>query len=143
MALQVCLYLIHGQDVKALQVCLYLLHGQDVEALQVCLYLLHGQDVKALQVCLYLLHGQDVEALQVCVLKVDKVIMSTFGMPMGPFRLNDLVGTDIGVHVGKNFVESFGERVYIATLLPMMLQAKRLGEKTGKGFYQVSTAASH
>jgi enoyl-CoA hydratase/3-hydroxyacyl-CoA dehydrogenase len=22
-----------------------------------------------------------------------------FGMPMGPFRLNDLVGTDIGVHV--------------------------------------------
>ena len=31
-------------------------------------------------------------------------------MPMGPFRLNDLVGSDIGLHVGKNFVESFAER---------------------------------
>ena len=30
---------------------------------------------------------------------------------MGPFRLNDLVGSDIGLHVGKNFVEAFSERV--------------------------------
>lgn len=37
--------------------------------------------------------------------------MGGFGMPMGPFRLNDLVGSDIGLHVGKNFVESFSERV--------------------------------
>jgi hypothetical protein len=43
--------------------------------------------------------------------QVDQIIAGKFGMPMGPFRLNDLVGSDIGLHVGKNFVESFGERV--------------------------------
>lgn len=44
-------------------------------------------------------------------MQIDQIIMQGFGMPMGPFRLNDLVGSDIGLHVGKNFVESFSERV--------------------------------
>lgn len=68
--------------------------------------------------------------------EVDKVIAGGFGMPMGPFRLNDLVGSDIGLHVGKNFVESFPERVYISFLIPLLNEAKRLGEKTGSGFYK-------
>lgn len=52
-------------------------------------------------------------------------------------RLNDLVGSDVGLHVGKNFVDSFPERVYISQLIPLLNQHKRLGEKTGKGFYKV------
>ena len=51
--------------------------------------------------------------------------------------LNDLVGSDIGLHVGKNFVEAFSERVYISYLIPLLNEKKRLGEKTGKGFYKV------
>ena len=58
-----------------------------------------------------------------------------FGMPMGPFRLNDLVGTDIGVHVGKNFVEDFPERVYESRIIPSLMESGRLGEKSGAGFY--------
>ena len=58
-----------------------------------------------------------------------------FGMPMGPFRLSDLVGADIGLHVGKNVVESFGERTYPAALIAAMVEAGRLGEKSGAGFY--------
>ena len=58
-------------------------------------------------------------------------------MPMGPFRLNDLVGSDIGLHVGANFVEAFPERVYASQLIPLLNEAKRLGEKTGAGFYKV------
>ena len=58
-----------------------------------------------------------------------------FGMPMGPFRLSDLVGTDIGVHVGKNFVDDFPERVYESRLIPSLMAANRLGEKSGAGFY--------
>ena len=58
-----------------------------------------------------------------------------FGMPMGPFRLNDLVGTDIGVHVGKNFVEDFPDRVYESRIIPSLMEANRLGEKSGAGFY--------
>eukprot|EP01023_Acetabularia_acetabulum_P001502 TRINITY_DN10591_c0_g1_i15.p1 TRINITY_DN10591_c0_g1~~TRINITY_DN10591_c0_g1_i15.p1 ORF type:complete len:338 (-),score=68.34 TRINITY_DN10591_c0_g1_i15:598-1611(-) len=65
---------------------------------------------------------------------IDKVIKG-MGMPSGPFRLSDLVGGDIGMHVGKNFVEAFPDRVYRSMLLPLMNQAGRLGEKTGKGFY--------
>lgn len=68
--------------------------------------------------------------------RVDAVIKDQFGMPMGPFRLSDLVGGDVGMHVGANFVESFPERVYPSNLLPNMCAAKRMGEKTGAGFYK-------
>ncbi len=54
----------------------------------------------------------------------------------GP-RLNDLVGSDIGLHVGANFVSSFPDRVYVSRLIPALNEAKRPGEKTGKGFYKV------
>lgn len=52
-------------------------------------------------------------------------------------RLSDLVGADIGMHVGKNFVEAFPDRVYITQLMILLNKYKRLGEKTGKGFYKV------
>lgn len=46
----------------------------------------------------------------------------------------------MGFHVGKNFLDAFPERVYISQLIPAMNQLKRLGEKTGKGFYKVRVA---
>lgn len=67
--------------------------------------------------------------------KIDKVIAG-FGMPMGPFRLSDLVGADIGLHVGKNFIDSFPDRVYPARIIALLNEHKRLGEKTGAGFYK-------
>lgn len=66
---------------------------------------------------------------------IDKVIAG-FGMPMGPFRLSDLVGADIGLHVGKNFLDSFPERSYPARVILLLNERKRLGEKTGSGFYK-------
>ena len=66
---------------------------------------------------------------------IDKAIAG-FGMPMGPFRLSDLVGADIGFHVGKNFLDSFPERCYPARIIVMLNERKRLGEKTGSGFYK-------
>ena len=65
---------------------------------------------------------------------VDDAVKS-WGMPMGPFRLTDLVGGDIGLHVAQSYVRDFGERVYESRLIPLMNDAKRLGEKTGSGFY--------
>lgn len=58
-----------------------------------------------------------------------------FGMPMGPFRLGDLVGHDVGVHVGQNFIDDFPARVHKSRIIPSLLESKRLGEKSGKGFY--------
>lgn len=51
-------------------------------------------------------------------------------------RLSDLVGADIGLHVGKNFIESFSDRVYPAQIISLLNDHKRLGEKTGRGFYK-------
>lgn len=52
------------------------------------------------------------------------------------YRLSDLVGADVGLHVGKNFLESFPERTYSGKLIVKLNEAKRLGEKSGSGFYQ-------
>lgn len=42
----------------------------------------------------------------------------------------------MGLHVGKNFIESFPERVVKSHLIPLLNEAGRLGEKTGSGFYK-------
>ena len=72
--------------------------------------------------------------------RIDAVIAQQFGMPMGPFRLSDLVGADIGAHVGANVVDTWPERVYRTHLIPSLVAAKRLGEKSGAGFYKFEGA---
>ena len=46
-----------------------------------------------------------------------------------------MVGADIGLHVGKNFMNEWPERNYKAFIFPLLNEAGMLGEKTGKGFY--------
>lgn len=66
--------------------------------------------------------------------RVDKAI-TKFGMPMGPFRLCDLVGFGVAVATGSQFVFNFPERTYKSMLIPLMQEDKRAGETTRKGFY--------
>jgi enoyl-CoA hydratase/3-hydroxyacyl-CoA dehydrogenase len=66
--------------------------------------------------------------------EIDRVIKQ-FGMPMGPFRLQDLVGVDIGLFTSVQYLENYPERVYKAETVKMMVDSGRLGEKTGKGWY--------
>ncbi|KAE8736040.1 Glyoxysomal fatty acid beta-oxidation multifunctional protein MFP-a [Hibiscus syriacus] len=68
------------------------------------------------------------------VYRIDRVI-TKFGMPMGPFRLADLVGFGVGIATGMQFIENFPDRTYKSMLVPIMLEDKRSGEATGKGFY--------
>ncbi|KAL8105359.1 hypothetical protein AgCh_029234 [Apium graveolens] len=72
-------------------------------------------------------HGTD-------IYQIDRAI-TKFGMPMGPFRLCDLVGFGVGVATGKQYIEHFPERVYKSMLLSLMIEDKRVGEATRKGFY--------
>jgi 3-hydroxyacyl-CoA dehydrogenase/enoyl-CoA hydratase/3-hydroxybutyryl-CoA epimerase/3-hydroxyacyl-CoA dehydrogenase/enoyl-CoA hydratase/3-hydroxybutyryl-CoA epimerase/enoyl-CoA isomerase len=58
-----------------------------------------------------------------------------FGMPMGPLNLYDVVGLDTAVHAGRTMYEAFPQRVLPATLVQALVQAGRLGQKTGSGFY--------
>jgi 3-hydroxyacyl-CoA dehydrogenase/enoyl-CoA hydratase/3-hydroxybutyryl-CoA epimerase/3-hydroxyacyl-CoA dehydrogenase/enoyl-CoA hydratase/3-hydroxybutyryl-CoA epimerase/enoyl-CoA isomerase len=59
----------------------------------------------------------------------------SFGMPMGPIELYDLVGIDTAVYAGQTMFDAFPDRVVSSPLLPAMVAAKRLGQKTGRGFY--------
>ncbi len=66
--------------------------------------------------------------------RIDRVA-TQFGMPMGPIRLYDVVGLDVAAHAGKTMIEAFPDRVLDAPLLVAMVDAGRLGEKSGRGFY--------
>ncbi|KAM0984906.1 hypothetical protein ACFX14_012380 [Malus domestica] len=72
-------------------------------------------------------HGAD-------VYQIDRVI-TKFGMPMGPFRLADLVGFGVAIATGTQFVVNFPERTYKSMLIPLMQEDGRAGETTRKGFY--------
>ncbi len=67
--------------------------------------------------------------------KVDAVFVNDFGMPMGPFTLMDEIGIDVCGKVVKIFHESFGDRVQIPPSMSKLVELKRLGKKTQKGFY--------
>ncbi|KAF1887213.1 hypothetical protein Lal_00040813 [Lupinus albus] len=83
------------------------------------------------------------------VYKIDKAI-TKFGMPMGPFRLADLVGFGMAVATGTQFIQKFPERTYKSMLISLLQEDKRTGkdklcisskfeeiscEATRKGFY--------
>lgn len=66
---------------------------------------------------------------------VDRYFTHKFGMPMGPFRLMDEVGLDVGMKVLKIFKEAFGERIQVSELSSKLTATGRLGKKNSKGFY--------
>lgn len=58
-----------------------------------------------------------------------------FGWPMGPLFLMDMLGIDVCAHVGEYLYSQYGERVQPAKLFYKLVEAERLGEKSGAGFY--------
>jgi 3-hydroxyacyl-CoA dehydrogenase/enoyl-CoA hydratase/3-hydroxybutyryl-CoA epimerase/3-hydroxyacyl-CoA dehydrogenase/enoyl-CoA hydratase/3-hydroxybutyryl-CoA epimerase/enoyl-CoA isomerase len=58
-----------------------------------------------------------------------------FGMPMGPITLYDVVGLDTALFAGKVMVDAFPDRFLKSSLLPAMVEAGRLGQKSRRGFF--------
>ncbi|MEU3187829.1 3-hydroxybutyryl-CoA dehydrogenase [Streptomyces sp. NPDC006923] len=59
--------------------------------------------------------------------------------PMGPLKLSDLIGLDTVASVADSMYAEFKEPLYAAPpLLQRMVDAGRLGRKTGAGFYPYS-----
>ncbi|MDX1944441.1 MAG: 3-hydroxyacyl-CoA dehydrogenase NAD-binding domain-containing protein [Pirellulaceae bacterium] len=60
---------------------------------------------------------------------------TSFGMPLGPIALYDMVGLDTAVYAGMTMYQAFPERVVASPLVPAMLKQGRLGQKSGRGFF--------
>jgi len=67
--------------------------------------------------------------------RIDKAIEG-FGMPMGPFKMGDLSGIDIGMYVGGIIGNAYPDRTYKSTIFQNFQKAGRLGQKTKAGFYK-------
>jgi 3-hydroxybutyryl-CoA dehydrogenase len=69
---------------------------------------------------------------------VDAVLREAGGFPMGPFELTDLVGQDVNLAVSRSVWEqTFHDPRYAPTVFQQRLvDAGRLGRKTGRGVYE-------
>lgn len=74
--------------------------------------------------------------------EIDLAYKLGFHHPMGPFELVDLVGLDTAVAILDVLWDGFRDPKYrVCPLLRSMVEAQRLGRKTGEGFYQYPAAA--
>jgi 3-hydroxyacyl-CoA dehydrogenase len=66
--------------------------------------------------------------------QVDNVLLK-FGMPMGPFQMNDLVGLDLGWRARKLSGMKPEDVPITARVADKLCELERFGQKTSRGFY--------
>ena len=77
------------------------------------------------------------EEEQLTIEEVDALTGTAIGFPrQGTFRLADMVGIDVLLHVARNFSATTAEQVAIPSFLDAMMERRWLGDKTGGGFYK-------
>lgn len=64
------------------------------------------------------------------------------GFAMGPVRIMDEIGLDTTWAAGRVLWEAFPERITPSPILVTMLKHKRLGRKSGRGFFDYSVSAA-
>lgn len=70
---------------------------------------------------------------------IDKGMQLGTGYPMGPFTLLDFVGLDTTLFIAEIMFDEYREKRFAPPpLLKQMVQAGRLGRKSGRGFYDYS-----
>lgn len=68
--------------------------------------------------------------------EIDAVMRLGMAHPMGPLQLADFIGLDVVLAITRVLQEGFGEAKYApCPLLVNMVQAGKLGAKSGEGFY--------
>jgi 3-hydroxybutyryl-CoA dehydrogenase len=73
------------------------------------------------------------------VYEIDTIMKLGMAHPMGPLQLADFIGLDVCHSILKVLHDGFGNPKYApCPLLSNMVIAKKLGKKTGEGFYDYS-----
>jgi len=68
---------------------------------------------------------------------IDRAMVFGYGHPMGPLRLTDLVGLDVRMAIARHLAEALEAPWFEPpALLRDMVEAGRLGKKSGRGFYE-------
>ncbi len=64
--------------------------------------------------------------------------LESFGMPVGPIKLMDEVGIDVGAHIVETLNNAFGDRIPLIEGVDKVLADDRKGKKNKRGFYDYS-----
>ncbi|MBV9495756.1 MAG: 3-hydroxyacyl-CoA dehydrogenase family protein [Acidobacteria bacterium] len=67
---------------------------------------------------------------------IDRAMELGYNHPMGPLRLTDLVGLDVRLGIAEYLSSTLGPRFEPPRLLRDLVDAGKLGQKTGEGFYK-------
>ena len=70
----------------------------------------------------------------VAIQEVDSALES-FGMPVGPIKLMDEIGIDVGAHIVTTLNQAFGDRIPLIDGVADVLNDDRKGKKNNRGFY--------
>jgi 3-hydroxyacyl-CoA dehydrogenase / enoyl-CoA hydratase / 3-hydroxybutyryl-CoA epimerase len=81
------------------------------------------------------MHEAMLAAQEGVALRVIDAAAVSFGMPVGPIELADVVGLDVAAHVGEIIARGLGRPASEVPRLSELLAAKKLGRKSGAGFY--------
>lgn len=74
--------------------------------------------------------------------EIDTVMKLGMAHPMGPLQLADFIGLDVCLSILQVLYEGFGNQKYApCPLLVNMVTAKKLGVKSGEGFYQYTAGS--
>lgn len=74
--------------------------------------------------------------------EIDTVMKLGMAHPMGPLQLADFIGLDVCLSILRVLHDGFGNPKYApCPLLVNMVTAKKLGIKTGEGFYSYTTGS--
>jgi len=66
---------------------------------------------------------------------IDRAMTLGYGHPMGPLKLTDLVGLDVRLAIAEYLERELGPAFAPPRILRDLVRARKLGKKSGEGFY--------
>ena len=67
---------------------------------------------------------------------IDTAMVLGYRHPVGPLKLTDMVGLDVRMHIGEYLAKELGNAAFEPpALMREMVEAGKLGKKSGQGFY--------